>query len=83
MSLPIPDLVPAQHPLERLPEEWAEVLGAWGEPRYRGLQVFQWIHQRGVLDPDAMTNLPKLVMYFFACYLAYAISVPPRPYVSE
>jgi hypothetical protein len=32
---------------------------------------------------NAMTNLPKLVMYFFACYLAYAISVPPRPYVSE
>ncbi|MCA9534168.1 MAG: 23S rRNA (adenine(2503)-C(2))-methyltransferase RlmN [Myxococcales bacterium] len=59
MSLPIPELAPAQHPLERLPEEWAEVLGGWGEPRYRGLQVFQWIHQRGVLDPDAMTNLPK------------------------
>ncbi|MEZ6192681.1 MAG: hypothetical protein R3C45_15510 [Phycisphaerales bacterium] len=35
------------------------------------------------LTINAMTNLPKLVMYFFACYLAYAISVPPRPYVSE
>jgi 23S rRNA (adenine2503-C2)-methyltransferase len=59
MSLPVPDLAPAVHPLERLPEEWAEVLAGWGEPRYRGLQVFQWIHQRGVFDPDAMTNLPK------------------------
>jgi 23S rRNA (adenine2503-C2)-methyltransferase len=49
----------AQAPLERLPEEWAEVLGAWGEPRYRALQVFRWIHQRGVLDPERMTDLPK------------------------
>ena len=35
------------------------------------------------LTINSMTNLPKLVMFFFACYLAYAISVPPRPYVSE
>lgn len=35
------------------------------------------------LTVNTMTSLPKLVMYFFACYLAYAISVPPKPYVSE
>ena len=45
-------------PLERLPEDWAEVFAAWGEPRYRAKQVFAWIHQRGVLDPAAMTDLP-------------------------
>ncbi len=55
----MPDLAPAAHPLERLPEEWAEVLMAWGEPKYRGIQVFRWIHQQNVFDPDAMTNLPK------------------------
>ena len=32
---------------------------AWGEPRYRGLQVFRWIHNRGVFDPAQMTDLPK------------------------
>ena len=54
-----PELAPPKHPIERLPEEWSEKLRAWGEPAYRGKQVFQWIHQRGVLDPDAMTDLPK------------------------
>lgn len=45
--------------LARTPEEWAERLGAWGEPPFRGTQVFSWIQRRGVLDPDGMTNLPK------------------------
>lgn len=52
-------LAPATHPIERTPEEWASVLAAWGEPKYRGLQVFQWIHQHGVFDAEQMTNLPK------------------------
>ncbi|MEY4514575.1 MAG: hypothetical protein RLZZ450_6697 [Pseudomonadota bacterium] len=30
-----------------------------GEPRYRGLAVFRWIHAKGVLDPDQMSDLPK------------------------
>jgi 23S rRNA (adenine2503-C2)-methyltransferase len=59
MAIPRPALTPPQHPLERLPEEWAEVLVSWGEPGYRGKQVFDWIHRRGVASPDAMTNLPK------------------------
>jgi 23S rRNA (adenine2503-C2)-methyltransferase len=46
-------------PVERLPQEWAEWLAAQGEPRYRALQVFRWIHQRGELDPERMTDLPK------------------------
>ncbi len=32
---------------------------AWGEPRYRGKQIFHWIHRQGILDPDEMNNLPK------------------------
>ena len=55
----LPDLAPPQTALERLPEEWSAQLEAWGEPKYRGKQVFQWLHARGVLDPAAMTNLPK------------------------
>jgi 23S rRNA (adenine2503-C2)-methyltransferase len=31
----------------------------WGEPAYRGRQVFHWIHRRGVLDPRTMTDLPS------------------------
>jgi 23S rRNA (adenine2503-C2)-methyltransferase len=61
MSALLPNLarVPAASPIERLPDEWAEVLASWGEPRYRGLQVFRWLHQRGVRDPERMTDLPK------------------------
>lgn len=32
---------------------------AWGEPVYRGKQIFDWIHRQGVLEPDRMSNLPK------------------------
>lgn len=54
-----PTLLAPTNDLERLPEEWSELLRSWGEPAYRGLQVFRWIHQRGVIDPAAMTDLGK------------------------
>jgi 23S rRNA (adenine2503-C2)-methyltransferase len=54
-----PPLTPPAGPLERLPEEWAEAMVRLGEPKYRGLAVFRWIHMRGVLDPEQMTDLPK------------------------
>ena len=34
-------------------------MSEWGEPAYRGKQIFDWIHRHGVLDPDEMSNLPK------------------------
>jgi 23S rRNA (adenine2503-C2)-methyltransferase len=52
-------LAPAQSLAEQLPEEWEALLGVWSEPRYRALQIFRWIHQRGVLNPAQMTDLPK------------------------
>ncbi|MBK8172609.1 MAG: 23S rRNA (adenine(2503)-C(2))-methyltransferase RlmN [Sandaracinaceae bacterium] len=54
-----PTLAAPKTALERLPEEWADVLVSWGEPKFRGIQVFRWIHQRGVFDPAQMTDLPK------------------------
>jgi 23S rRNA (adenine2503-C2)-methyltransferase len=54
-----PSLPPPAHLAEQLPEEWETTLGAWGEPRYRALQLFRWIHQRGVMHPAQMTDLPK------------------------
>lgn len=52
--------VPIAHTLsEQLPEEWEKTLGDWSEPRYRALQIFRWIYQRGVLDAEQMTDLPK------------------------
>ena len=31
---------------------------SWGEPAYRGRQVFEWVQRHRVLDPSAMSNLP-------------------------
>lgn len=46
------------HPIARLPEQWSEVLRKRGERAFRAKEVFQWIHARGVMSPDAMTTLP-------------------------
>ena len=59
MALRTDTLEPPEHPLERLPEEWAEEVVRWGQPAYRGKQIFHWIHRRGVFDPAQMGNLPK------------------------
>lgn len=59
MPLDPTHLRPPAHPLERLPEEWAEVVERWGDKPFRGKQIFHWIHRRGVVAPEAMTNLPK------------------------
>lgn len=42
----------------RLPGEWRDWMTARRHPAYRGDQVFDWIHGRGVAEPSAMTNLP-------------------------
>ncbi|UCH30893.1 MAG: 23S rRNA (adenine(2503)-C(2))-methyltransferase RlmN [Myxococcales bacterium] len=52
-------MAPPSHPIARLPEEWVAHVRDWGEPAYRGKQIFDWIHRQGVLDPDEMSNLPK------------------------
>ncbi len=46
-------------PVGRLPEEWRETMQGFGEKPFRAEQVFRWIHERGVLDPDQMTDLAK------------------------
>ncbi len=48
-----------EHPVGRLPEEWVALLAARGLPRYRAEQVFRWIHARGVMLTEQMSNLPK------------------------
>ncbi len=39
-------------------DELAATLAAWGEPAYRGRQVWEWIWEHLVDDYSAMTNLP-------------------------
>ena len=59
MKLSPDRLSPPSHPIARLPNEWVAQVSGWGEPAYRGKQIFDWIHRQGVLDPDEMSNLPK------------------------
>jgi len=59
VKLPADTLIAPSHPVARLPAEWEERVRAWGEPAYRGKQIFDWIQRQGVLDPDEMSNLPK------------------------
>jgi 23S rRNA (adenine2503-C2)-methyltransferase len=47
------------HPLGWRPEDWAAALGARGEPSFRALQVFRWLHARGVTDPALMTDVGR------------------------
>jgi 23S rRNA (adenine2503-C2)-methyltransferase len=47
------------HPVARLPEEWKESLAARGERPFRAQQIFKWIHARGVLEPERMTDVPE------------------------
>jgi 23S rRNA (adenine2503-C2)-methyltransferase len=41
-----------------LPDELARWVAATGAPAYRGEQIFRWLHARGVLATDEMTNVP-------------------------
>ncbi|MEG2001286.1 MAG: 23S rRNA (adenine(2503)-C(2))-methyltransferase RlmN, partial [Evtepia sp.] len=40
------------------PEELGEFCKEFGQPTFRGQQIFQWLH-RGVTSIDEMSNLPK------------------------
>lgn len=39
-------------------EELSRFLAEMGEPKFRAKQVFSWLHQKGILSFDEMTNLP-------------------------
>ncbi|HID32965.1 MAG TPA: 23S rRNA (adenine(2503)-C(2))-methyltransferase RlmN [Anaerolineae bacterium] len=40
-------------------EQLQDLMTSWGEPPYRGNQVYEWLHKNLVTDPMQMTNLPK------------------------
>ena len=39
--------------------ELETTLAAWGEPRFRARQLYEWLWSKAMLDLDAMTNLSK------------------------
>ena len=53
------DEVKAADPIGWDAVEWRSEMDKRGEKAFRGNQVFEWIHRRGVFSPAAMTNLSK------------------------
>jgi 23S rRNA (adenine2503-C2)-methyltransferase len=53
-----------QNPVPRLLDlslaEWEETVSTWGWPRFRARQIFQWIYEKNIVDPEKMSNLGKL-----------------------
>lgn len=76
-------LAPAKNPAERLPHEWEATLSSWGEPRYRALQVFRWINQRGISDPALMSDLPKRLRERLAADGLSPLAAAAETHVSE
>ncbi|MCC6802324.1 MAG: 23S rRNA (adenine(2503)-C(2))-methyltransferase RlmN [Anaerolineae bacterium] len=41
------------------PDELADLLAEWGEPRFRAQQVWSWLYEKLVDSFESMSNLPK------------------------
>jgi len=50
---------PANHIFEHTPDTLADWCKAVGMPRFLAVQILEWVYQRGIIDPAAMTNLSK------------------------
>jgi 23S rRNA (adenine2503-C2)-methyltransferase len=59
--------------------ELEALLRRLGQPRYRADQVLSWIHGRGVVDPAAMTDLPRALRDALARELAPDPGSRPGP----
>jgi len=56
------------------PAELEDALVALGSERFHARQVFGWIHRRGVIDPEQMTDLPRELRARLA--EAFTVSAP-------
>ncbi|MGA7124141.1 MAG: 23S rRNA (adenine(2503)-C(2))-methyltransferase RlmN [Polyangiaceae bacterium] len=55
----LPERPPPIPALARVPEEWVQALAAMGGRTFHARQLFRWMHSRGVLELDRMSDLPK------------------------
>lgn len=51
---------PPNHIFEHTPDSLAEWFESKGLPKFRGQQVLEWVYQKGIVDPEKMSNLSKL-----------------------
>ncbi len=62
-------------------EALVQLFADWGEPRYRAVQVVQWVHQRAVTDFAQMTNLSLSLREKLAA--AFCIALPEIAYEKQ
>ena len=48
-------------PLARSPEDWAAFASANGGRSFHGKSIFRWIHARSVIEPESMSDLPRVL----------------------
>lgn len=58
-------------------------LSELGQPKFRGKQIFDWIHKKRVYDFDAMTNLPEALRAELKDQFTIADLVAERKLVSK
>ena len=51
--------IPTKNLTELSRAEFGALMADFGQPKYRALQLFQWVFQKGARTFDEMTNLPK------------------------
>ncbi len=50
---------PAEHIFAHTPESLADWCKSHGMPQFRAKQILEWVYRKGIIDPDAMSNLSK------------------------
>ena len=87
MESPVTDISPAQAPLLNLIGHDRQALEAYfasmGEKAFRATQVLKWVHQQGVYDFSAMTNLSKSLRTSLTSQAAFVVPEIINDQISE
>jgi 23S rRNA (adenine2503-C2)-methyltransferase len=71
-----PDPIPTKKPptdfFGLTPDAFAKACAARGWPRFRADQIFEWVYQKGVTDPEGMTNVAKADRKTIAAEFAFS-----------
>lgn len=67
-------------PKGKTPQELSELLRSWGEPSFRGMQIFQGLYKNRYVSWDEFTNLPKALRAKLSERVAFA-DMPVRSHM--
>ena len=87
MELPVTEISPAQAPLLNLMGHDRQALESYfaslGEKPFRATQVLKWVHQQGICDFSAMTNLSKSLRASLSSQAAFVVPEIINDQISE